>query len=327
MKRRDFVKQASAGLVALPALNLVSDIPTRCKPVGLDQAKTVRLIAPGGPLDQARLDKAMAAMKSLGLKPSAGMHCLEQDGYLAGSDAQRLEDLHDAYRDPSVDLIWAIRGGYGCTRLLSEIDYKLIKRNPKILIGFSDITALLLAIYERTGVIGFHGPLASWPFTEFNARHLKVLYAESTGLTIHGSEAEVLRSGSTAGKLIGGNLSLLASMAGTRYLPKLNDALIFIEDVGEDPYRIDRMLTQLRQSAGLEEAAGLIFGEFADCDDSDPGYGLRYTLQRQVDELAVPALFNFPFGHDRNMCTLPIGISAQMDTGSKSLTLLESAVI
>ncbi|MEM7575156.1 MAG: LD-carboxypeptidase [Bacteroidota bacterium] len=303
--------------------------PRLLKPARLQTGDQVMLICPGGPINEARLQKAVANLTSLGLQPRLGKHVLAQNGFNAGTDAQRLEDLHAAFQDPNIKAVWPVRGGYGCTRLLPLIDFELIRAHPKLLIGYSDITALLLAFYQKTGLVGIHGPLGSSDFSDFNLGHLRPLIMEGaeTHLIHWAAEGVSLVGGKARGPLIGGNLTLLAAMAGTPYGFDAKGKLVFIEDVGEDPYSIDRMLTQLRQSARLDQASGIILGEFVGCeaDPDDLSLSLLDTLKGRLVEFGLPLVYRMPFGHGDQNCSLPIGVQAELDADTGSLRLLESA--
>ena len=308
------------------------------KPKRLSAGDTIGLIAPSSSITDTKLKKAIGNMESLGLKVKLGKHIKEINGYLAGTDAQRLEDLHDMFADDSVDGIWCIRGGYGAGRILPKINYKLIKKNPKVFIGYSDVTALTQAIYQETGLICFHGPVASSTFSEYTMKHLKAVlmhpmkmhtfeYAEDNDSVEDKSyRTEVIRAGRATGELIGGNLSLLASMIGTKYHWNVKNKLVFIEDIGEKPYRIDRMLTQLLQTSNLEKAAGIILGVFEDCEagESDRSLTLMETLKGQLEPLGIPVIYGLSFGHIKNHFVMPLGVKAMMDTKGRTVTLLES---
>ena len=273
---------------------------------------------------------AVGNIEGLGFNVSISKNVLKRKGFTAGTDQERLDDLHAAFRDPQVKCVWAIRGGYGCTRLLPLIDYKLIKQNPKILMGFSDTTALSNAIFKHTGLIGFHGPIASWNFSLFNQINLwSVIQVQEERHTVTPLLGEAINTGLSAGRLVGGNLSVLAAMCGTGQLPDFKKSIVFLEDVGEDPYRIDRMITQLKQSTNLSEANGIILGEFHNCEmeEGDNSLTLKETLTNQFAGMNVPVLYNFPFGHKDNLITLPIGTYCEVDGFKTSISLLENSVV
>ena len=231
--------------------------------------------------------------------------------------------------------------GYGLSRILSQIDYALIKRNPKIFIGYSDITALHLAIHQNTGLVTFHGPVATSTQSDYTKKHavntlMTPVIPEKIELSpdnvAKGTllyKTQVITKGTARGRLIGGNLSLLTALAGTPYaLRNLKGKILFTEDVGEKPYRIDRMFTQLKQSVNLRELAGIALGVFSDCDaPDDKSQTVSDVVRDQLGALGIPVIYGLSFGHIRDQFTLPIGVEAEMDTESLSVTLLEAGVI
>ena len=320
---------------------LENSIPVKTlKPARLQKGQKVGLIAPGSSIEEEALQEAIKNIKELGLQVELGKHVRARHGYIAGTDEERLNDLHMMFKRSDIDAIWCARGGYGCSRLLPNLDYQLIQDNPKLLIGYSDITALLNGIFEKTGLVGIHGPVGASKQTDYTKEHFvevamnpkkqfKIeLSSENLEKKDEAFEVHVIQPGKAEGILVGGNLSLLAAMAGTGYQPEVKDRLVFIEDVGEKPYRVDRMLTQLRQAYALEEAAGLALGVFADCeaDEDDASLTLKECLKDRLGGLGIPVMYGFSFGHISNQCSLPLGVRAQMDTTSKTITLLEAAV-
>lgn len=314
---------------------------SRIKPRRLQQNDLVSLISPGSYIDDEGLEKAVKNLEAFGFRVKLGKYIREQYGYVAGSDQQRLEDLHRAFSDDEVKAVWCVRGGYGCSRLLPYIDYALIRSRPKVLIGYSDITALLNAIYLKTGLVGFHGPVGASELTDYNRLHIEAVLMEGKSPwaiqrpATYGEKTDAaygynkMRSGEAEGVLLGGNLSLLAAMAGTGYLPDLGGHLVFIEEVGEKPYRVDRMLTQLRQSADLTTANGIALGVFSGCEagENDRSLSLSQTLEDRLGSVKCPIAYGFPFGHITDQCTLPVGIKARMNVAEGSIELLEAAVI
>ena len=313
------------------------------KPKRLKKGDTIGLITPGSYIDDEGLEKAVKNIEGLGFKIKLAKNIRAERGFNAGTDAQRLADLHSMFSDRQVSGIWCARGGYGCGRLLPHINYRIIKKNPKVIIGFSDITALLQAIYKETGLVGFHGPVGSSDFTDYTKEYLlKVLIEPTDQLSISLSKenqvlakeekvyaTKVIRGGMAVGKLVGGNLSLLAPLAGTKYQPDIKGKLLFIEEIGEVPYRIDRMLTQLRQSYPLKEAAGIILGVFRGCEmkKGSRSLSLMETLEDRLGDLKIPVFYGTAIGHIKNNMTLPIGINARFNADRGELTLLERGVI
>lgn len=339
MRRRTFTKNIllGAGIPLTPGLAFKPFISKDLvKPKGLRPGDTIGLITPGSPLSEDRIEKGMEQVEKMGFHYKAGKHIYKRYGYLAGKDGERLEDLHRMFEDPEVDAIWCIRGGYGCTRLLPHIDYQLIRNYPKLLMGYSDITALHMALYRWAGLVSFHSPVAVSEMTEYTLTSFQKMVNPTIDPVdikpFDGHETsgiDVLRNGEATGSLIGGNLSLISALCGTSYLPSFKDCLVFLEDVGEKPYRIDRMLVQLIQASNLEECSGIILGRFADCEpgeDSD-SLTLKEVFENLLIPLGVPIIHGFSFGHIDDQCTLPQGIMAKMNTSSKTITLLENPVI
>lgn len=343
MDRRSFSKQALSALPLLGSGTWAALRPSteRLFPKRLQPGDTIGMPAPGSYISDESLEKAIDNVLKLGFKVKLGKNIRAKHGFVAGTDQQRLDDLHTLFSDRSVAGIWCARGGYGCTRLLPKLDYGLIRNNPKALIGYSDITALLNAIYYKTGLIGFHGPVGASELTPYTEAQFRAVLMEGrTPYTIPLSDEneqetesvfqpQLLRAGQARGRLLGGNLSLIAAMAGTGYLPPAKDALVFLEDVGEAPYRIDRMITQLKQAWALGEASGIALGVFAGCEkkaDAD-SLTLATTLSEQIGPLGTPAAYALPFGHIAHQCTLPVGVEAVFDAEGRSITLLEAAVV
>lgn len=312
------------------------------KPARLKAGDTVGLVAPGGHTDAAAIAKAIKNIESLGFQVKPGRNLEAVYGNYGGVPEQRLEDLHAMFADPEVKAIWAIRGGSGCIQLLAHLDYGLIRRNPKILIGYSDITALHLAIQKQVGLVTFHGPVASSTFADYSVSHLlNVLMRPEDEYTIpmaleNSRKAEeephyALRTvvpGVCEGPLIGGNLCLVSALVGTAYAANYKDGILFLEEVNEAPYRIDRMMMQLHLSQGFGSAAGIMLGICENCgpQDSDISLTLDETTDQHLKPLKQPAVTGYSFGHIRNQFTLPMGIRARLDTERQTLTLLEPAV-
>jgi muramoyltetrapeptide carboxypeptidase len=345
MKRRIFIKNASlAGLAAgfnpLVMTEADSNSSGLLKPARLRPGATVALIAPAGPFPEEKLAAARRNFAMLELRVKEGANLNARNGYLAGTDEQRLADLHEAFRDTAVEAIWCLRGGYGCTRLLPRIEFDLIRQNPKLLIGYSDITALHIAIQQQTGLVTFHGPVAASDLPENTLRHFRAALMEpltpyevtipDTLETLPGQEFKpfVITAGRAGGALTGGNLSLLAAMAGTAFSPSFRNKLVFLEDVGEQPYRIDRMLTQLLQATDLPQAAGIALGVFFDCrpKPDSASLTLEETLRDRLGPLNIPVIYGIPFGHVPHQATFPYGVEAELDTEKGSLILLEAGV-
>lgn len=331
MNRRTLIKQLGLSLPAFawgaPNLSVMKPL----KAQKLSPGDTIGLVTPASGTSDEQLAKAVEHIKSLGLKPVFGKNAKARNGFLAGTDRERLEDLHRFFADPGIQGIWCIRGGYGSARLLAQLDYRLIRKNPKVFIGYSDITALLNSIYKHAGLISFHGPVATSDFSPFTLKHLKNTLMEGQAkITLQADPAEkhLIHPGQGTGVLLGGNLSLVAALCGTDYLPKFKNKIVLLEEVGEKPYRVDRLLTQVLQSTDLSKAAGIALGIFKNCEAkaADHSFSLQETLQDRLGALSIPVLYGFPFGHITDHATLPIGGTAQLDTQAGTLTILESPV-
>lgn len=314
--------------------------PQRILPAPLRPGAKISLIAPASPASDEKIAQALTNLKNLGFEVKEGASMRKRLGHLAGTDAERLADLHAAFSDPDTDAVWCVRGGYGCTRLLPNVDFDLIRRHPKPFFGYSDVTALHLAIGQKTGLVTFHAPVAAGEYEPATFPHLIAVARDGTApYTINKRTNNdvvsdvpfapfIIREGAAEGELTGGNLSLLAAMCGTPWQPSFKDKMVFLEDVGEQPYRIDRLLTQLLEATDLRQAAGLALGVFYDCQPKKGEYSLslQETLIDRLAQLNLPVFYGFPFGHILEQATLPYGIQARMDAKAGTLTLLERAV-
>ncbi|MFA6980472.1 MAG: LD-carboxypeptidase [Ignavibacteriaceae bacterium] len=346
MKRRNFISAVGAvsASLFLPQKNIFADSsPKTIKPKRLKSGDTIGLVSPGGFITEEQLEESKTNITSLGFLVVVAKNILHTNGYFAGTDKERAEDLHEMFGNKKVNGIVCVRGGYGCSRTLDFLDYDLIKRNPKVLIGYSDITALLYGIYAETGLIGFHGPVATSTFNEFSVNNFKNVLMNPQSKTLLWSAVEdgtkseykplVIRSGKATGKLVGGNLSIVASLIGTKYDVDTKGKLIFLEEVGEEPYRIDRMLTQMLQAGKFKNVAGVALGIFTKCESKPDesgianSFSLSEILSDRLFRLGVPVIYGLSFGHVVNKFTLPFGVNAELDVDNQSLTLLEKAVV
>ncbi|MDH3651984.1 MAG: LD-carboxypeptidase [Saprospiraceae bacterium] len=343
MQRREFSKKVTAAFGSLPLWTVAGTDTkqTLIKPPALKMGDRVGLIAPGSPFGDKQIIRAQEHARSLGLEPVFGAHIRAAKGYLAGTDQERLQDLHEMFFDPEIKAVWCIRGGYGCTRLLPLIDYERIRSNPKPLIGYSDITALHIALHKHAGLLTFHGPVASSDPSSYTLAYLrKALFSgqpyviemaeENAQLSANRQEFrwKVWKSGTARGQLIGGNLSLLAALSGSPYAASFAGKIVYIEDIGEKPYRIDRLITQLKQSSDLEQAAAILFGVFNDCE-AKPGersLTLQETLEDHFSAYSQPVAYGFSFGHIDHQFTLPVGIEAEVNLDTRTIHILESPV-
>jgi len=293
----------------------------------LREGDTVILFSPAGPVeDDGRLERAQTTLERIGLNVRVAKHAMARRGYLAGSDDERLADLNDALRDPAVRGLFALRGGYGTMHLLPHVDYDALKRDPKVVMGYSDLTALLNTLTSRTGVVTFHGPVASsgvWSKRVIGWL-LDAVFEGGTIGELHAPASYAIADGTASGRLACGNLSLIAALVGTPYAIDFSGAIVLIEDVNEAPYRIDRMLTQLHLAGALKSARGIVIGECRDCDvDEDDTYGdvkLRDVLVERLANLGVPVLADIEAGHIEEQWTLPIGATVSVDARKRTLS-------
>ena len=290
----------------------------------LTAGSRVALVAPSGPCrDDADLARALDNARSLGWEPVVGKYVLECDGYLAGSDAHRLADFNRVAADDAIDGVWCIRGGYGAMRLLDGLDYAAWRRKPKALLGYSDITALHAAIGARAELVTFHAPTARSTITPFTRTSLRTAVIDGGPYVVHGASAVPLIGGRARGRLAGGNLALLAALAGTPYAPRFDGAIVVLEDVNESVYRIDRMLTQLRLAGAFSGVAGVVFGQFTEIPDepANAERPLSRLLAEVAERLGVPSVTDFAIGHVDDQCTLPFGAPAILDANNNTITI------
>ena len=337
--RRDWMAGAGALLAATRA-GAAGAGPV--KPPRLRSGDTVGLIEPAGFTDDAfDLEVVKDTIVAMGLKPKAAPHLAGRYGYLAGTDKDRAADVNAMFADPQVRAVFAVRGGWGCARILPLLDFAMIRRNPKLLVGFSDITALHLAIAAKAGFVTIHGPVAASGWSRYSWDAFRAVAFDGATPTLstplgqedrlaqRAGRIRTFRPGVTRGRLIGGNLSVLTALIGTPYVPDFTGAILFLEDISEQPYSIDRMLTQLALARVLGKVAGVAFGQCTDCGPSGASYGgftLSEVLQQHLAPLGVPAFQGGQFGHVANQYSLPMGVMAEMDAGAGTIRLLEAAV-
>jgi len=296
------------------------------KPRRLPQGCAISVVAPSGPVKKDAFDAGVRVLEAAGFLPKLPPDLLAEDGYLAGTDERRLRELLAAFADPATAAVWCARGGYGTMRLLRRLDFAGIARSRKPLIGFSDATALELALFSKAGFVTFHGPLVSTlgAEIEISRRHLfEILTGAVSSVEIFGPGAETVRRGTCEGRLLGGNLSIVSCLAGTGFLPDFSGAILFLEDVGEEPYRIDRMLTQLDLMGVFDAIAGLVVGALGAGAETD---AFRAIVLEKAAGRRWPAVFGFPIGHRQLNMALPQGILARLDAGRAALALLEPCV-
>jgi len=340
--RRSFLAGFGAVVAARGAQQVPADL---IRPPALRPGDTVGLITPATYVsDPDRLVLAARTVEYFSLKPRMGRNVAKRFGYLGGSDQERLDDLHAMFADPAVKGVFSIRGGYGSERLLDRIDYGLIRRNPKVFLGYSDITALHLAIQKHAGLATFHGPVMISGFSEFtrNAFRRALFDSRPAGALTNPPASDPLRPahtlrtvrpGRARGRLTGGNLTLISTTLGTPYEIDTRGRILLLEDVDEQPYGIDRALTQLRLAGKLQAAAGIVFGECTDCRPREfqPAFESSFSLGEVLDQilgpLDMPVLSGLTFGHTDDQLTLPMGAMATLDADRGELVLEESGVV
>lgn len=291
----------------------------------LREGARVALVAPAGVVRHDHdIERACDNVRSFGWTPILGEHVRDQAGYLAGTDADRLHDINAAFASDEVDAIWCLRGGYGTLRLLATIDYPALRRRPRPVIGFSDITALHSAIHRQCGIVTFHGPTARSTLTEFSRESLASALVEQRDPCGAAPAARVLRSGRATGRVVGGNLALITALLGTPFAPNFDGAILILEDIGEAIYRIDRMLRQLILAGALQRCAAIVAGDFRPPRDEVPAD--NRTLDEVLTEAAtlagIPCLAGAPFGHIADQWTVPLGAIAELDTEARTLRVL-----
>ncbi|MBX7483994.1 S66 peptidase family protein [Qipengyuania qiaonensis] len=309
------------------------------KPPRLRVGDTVGLVAPASAVTLPdELDRAVHWITGMGLVPRLGRHVGDRQGYLAGTDADRATDVNAMFADPDVRAIFAVRGGWGGARLLPLLDWDAIRANPKLVIGYSDNTALHLAIAARAGFPTLHAPNAASSWQKESWESLwRIAFAAGMpvlgGAAVEGAvgrPARTLIAGKARGSLLGGNLTILSTLMGTGWLPDFDDAILFLEDINEEPYRIDRMLQQLSLAGILERVAGIVFGQCTRCRSSEPdyaGFTLDDVLGQHLGGLGKPVITGFDTGHVGNQLCLPVGLGVELDADARTLRMLQPAVV
>jgi len=313
-------------------------VKTVIKAKALKLRDTIGIVAPAGPTEAEKLEKAAAVLREMGFKVVLGKSCYEHWGYLAGRDELRADDINRMFASDEIDGIICMRGGYGALRILDLIDYEMISKHPKVFMGYSDITSLLIAITQKSGLVTFHGPMLTSDFLspEFHLFTRKAMLKAITEAIALGeinsppteTKVEVLFPGEAEGTTIGGNMSLLCAALGTPYEVDTRDKILLLEEVGEEPYRVDRMLTQLKLAGKLKEAKGIVLGQFIGCQAKNPKKSLLLdeVLKDILLPLKKPVLKNVCFGHGMHKATIPIGVMAEIDGNNCKFYIREEAV-
>jgi muramoyltetrapeptide carboxypeptidase len=308
------------------------------RPAKLSKNDLIGLISPASPPnEQTTVEKGVRYLEHLGYNVEVGKNVGKFHGYLAGSDDERIEDIHYMFKKKNIKAIFCVRGGYGASRLLNKIDFKIIKANPKIFVGYSEITALQSAILEKTGLITFAGPMIYpdffdevSPFTEEFFWKIITSNKKIGRLDIPENDKIIgMTKGTSSGKIVGGNLSVLNALIGTPYFPNLKDKILILEDIKELPYKIDRMLNHLQLSNSFKNLRGIILGRFVDCFEHDPmkkTLTLGEVMENYLSKMKIPIIYAFPHGHIKDKITVPIGLKVRMNATKGFVEFMESAV-
>lgn len=343
MNRRSFVTSvatSAAALAAGAAVPLVgkesgSAPLTRILPRGIRAGSTVGIVCPASGASMQDIADFAALCREWGVRVKLGKNISRRNGYLSAPDEDRASELMGFIEDPEVDAVVCARGGYGVMRILPMLDFTAIRQAGKIIMGFSDITALLIAANQLSGIVTFHGPVASSTFDPFTVQSLQgVVLPESTAnlTTFSNNRLTVIKDGVAQGKLTGGNLALVVSTLGTKFEIDTTDAILFLEEVNEEPFRVDRMLTQLWLAGKLQSANAIALGNFRDCEArgtsiTGPSFTLSQVFQERLASLGIPVVYGLPFGHVRSKLTLPLGVNAELNATDRTFKVLEPAVV
>ncbi len=339
--RRHFVKN-TALLSSLALLNqsftpindLVNPIP-KLKAKRLKGGDTIAITSPAGAVwDDAQVEKFSGILKGFGFNVVLGNTLKVKTGYFSGTDEERAKELNGYFADKNIKGIFCMKGGWGCARILDKLDYKSISQNPKVLIGFSDITTLLNAIYVKTGLITFHGPVGNSGWNDWTSSVFKsvIMNGEQTVFPVGPNEEDkiiTINKGSATGILVGGNLTVVSSLIGSGYLPDWKGKVLFLEETKEEPYRIDRMLTQLKLAGVLKQLNGIAIGKFVKCEAEEPhkAFTFMQVFEQHFKQLSIPVFYGLMTGHIENKLTLPVGAEVKMNAETGVLTLAEAAVL
>lgn len=345
--RRSFLRKTGAlaamtlaSASGLKAGNLKAEQPGRILPGRLKKGDLIGLVTPGSPVTEEQLHDCVATLESMGFRTTYSDSVLSEYGYFAGKDQERAHELMEMFNREDVDGIWCVRGGYGSIRILDLLDYDLIRKNPKVFIGYSDITALLTSIYQGAGLVTFHGPVGTSDFNRFSKKSIKKVLMEADSAYKYPYKREkgsrgnpefdlyTINGGKAEGILTGGNISVLDSIIGTAFEPDFENKIVYLEEIGEKTYRVDKMLFHLLSGTNLKQAAGIVMGVFGECNINDaPTLTLKEALNDLLLPLGIPVSYGLSFGHIKQMVTIPTGIRAAMDGDKNSLTLQEAAVV
>lgn len=351
MKRRNFIKTISAATIAASVsptstsdiVEIKSPIETLIKPGRLKKGDRIALVTPGSYITEEEKQESIDNIRNLGFNVDYSDRLMQKNGYFSARDEERAADINEMFERKDIQGIMCARGGYGCARILPYLDFELIRNNPKPFIGFSDVTALHYALYKYSNLVTFHGPVAISTFSSFSINNfIEILLEPNDELELINSTSNnnynpygltTIAEGNAVGELIGGNLSIVVSMIGTDYDIDFSGKIIFLEEFIEEPYRIDRMLTQMLQAGKFDNAAGIALGVFKLCEPSkinpsfSNSFSLMEVLKDRLGNLGIPVVYGLSFGHVVDKFTLPVRVKAELNTEKQQLKLLETGVI
>jgi len=338
ISRRSFIPIIGTAVIGASCLSIqepkgIALESHRILPARLRKGDVIGVSAPAGGIKSfSELDDFRKVLEQLGFKVKFSKNCSKKYGYFSGTDEERASDFMDLIEDEEVKGIFFLRGGWGCARILPLLDFDAIQNNPKAIMGFSDITTLLNAITVKTGLITFHGPGGNSTWNSYSVAYIKKLLIDGE-LVKYKNETQDLKittysSGISKGELFGGNLSVICSLVGTGFLPNWKGKILFLEDVGEEPYRIDRMLTHLKLAGVFDEVNGIVLGNFRKCiaEEPDRSFTIEEVFKQHFSDLKKPVFYGAQIGHTRNKFTVPVGVEVEMNANEGSFKLLEAAV-
>ncbi len=336
ISRRKFIPLIGTAFLGVASLSCDTNpllVPSRTLPNRLKNGDTIGIAASAGPIrNKKEVQDFQNILHQLGYKTKLGKNIFGQHGYFSANDKDRASEFMDLVSDEDVHGIFFIRGGWGCARILDLLDFDIIERNPKVIMGFSDITALLNAITSKTGLVTYHGPGGNSTWNDYSVKYINRLLRVGEKVVYKNTTADEpivsYTSGIAEGICFGGNLSVICGLIGSKYLPDWTDKILFLEDVGEEPYRIDRMLTQLYLAGVFDHISGLILGSFRKCTPEEPerSFTLNEVFEQHFLESKFPVFYGAQIGHIRNKFTIPVGIKIKMNADLGTIKLLESGV-
>ena len=340
MKRSDFLKSSAGIIVGTTALtsfttpDAATQNRTTIYPKALRRGDLIGITAPAGSIwNKSHIEKIENILQDQGFKTKVGKTCYEQEGYLAGTDEMRTSELMGFFEDKTIKGIVTMRGGWGCQRILDDLNYETIRANPKVVIGFSDITSLVNAIFKHSGVVAYHGPCGYSSWGDFTMNCVKKALVVGEPFTLknppeYKEEQKTWITGKAQGHLVGGNLTVLSAMVGTPHEPFWTGSILFLEEIGEEPYRVDRMLWQMKQAGVFKKINGLVLGSFKNCQPEEPhkSFSLEEVFDQHFGQANFPVYQGAAFGHIGPKFTLPIGVNAEMDADQFTIRTLERSV-